>query len=71
MFTLGIYHPPLTKLDQPSIGSALLQGVYQAGEHEENNDDGNDDDTKFLPGLVEGVEEALETGEVLDDLEDT
>ena len=54
-----------------SIWSVLFKSIDEAGEHEKDNADNDEDDAQFFPGLVKRVEEALKAREVADHLEDT
>ena len=51
------------------VWSVLFKGVDEAGEHEKDNADDDEDHSQFFPGLVKRVQEALKTREVSDHLE--
>ena len=52
------------------VWTVLFKGVDEAGEHEKDNADDDEDNSQLFPGLVKRVEEALKTREVSDHLED-
>ena len=47
-----------------------LEGEDEAGEHEKDNADNDENHSQFFPGLVECVQETLKTGKVANHLED-
>lgn len=52
------------------IWSILFESIDEAGEHEKDNADNDENHSQFFPGLVECVQETLKTGKVANHLED-
>ena len=67
----GHQPPPEGVQEGPGAGGVVLLGeVYQGGKGEDRHPDQEHEEAELLVGLVEGVDEWLEPGEVTDKFED-